>query len=99
MDNESIIDLAKRYSALVRQSLNPKYIFLYGSYAKDAASQDSDIDIAVIVEKLDGDYLEEQSKLFKLRRSVDLRIEPILLEDGVDRSGFLKEIKSSGQII
>lgn len=99
MDNESIIDLAKRYSALVRQNFNTKHILLYGSYAKGTASRDSDIDIAVVVEKLNGDYLEEQSKLFKLRRSIDLRIEPILLEDGLDKSGFLKEIMSTGQII
>ena len=42
MDNESVIDLAKRYSALVRLHLHTKHILLYGSHAKDVGSRDSD---------------------------------------------------------
>lgn len=99
MDKESVLDLAKRYSELVRQHLPVKQILLYGSYVKETAHLDSDIDIAVIVEKLKGDYLEEQSKLYKLRRNIDLRIEPILLENGKDSSGFLEDIIATGQII
>ena len=54
---------------------------LNGPYAKGTATSDSDIDIAVIVDKLDSDYLDEQAKLFKLRRSVDFRIEPVSFID------------------
>jgi len=36
---------------LVLQNIKPKEIILYGSYAKGTASEDSDIDIAVIVSK------------------------------------------------
>ena len=74
-------------------------VVLYGSYAKGTAKPDSDIDIAVIVDKLQGDYLDEQAKLYKLRRLVDLRIEPVLIEYGHDRSGFLKEIMDTGQVL
>lgn len=99
MDKESAFALAQRYSDLVREHLPVKQIFLYGSFAKRTADLDSDIDIAVIVEKIEGDYLEEQFKLYKLRRTIDLRIEPVLLEDGRDDSGFLQEIMATGQII
>jgi len=76
-----------------------RQIILYGSYAKGAAKLDSDIGIAVIVDKLQGDYLDEQAKLYKLRRLVDFRIEPVLIEYGHDRSGFLKEIMDTGQVL
>jgi len=96
MDKESVIELAKRFSEIVYRSMPVKQIILYGSYAKDYESTDSDIDIAVIVENLDEDFLEAQTKLFKLRRSIDLRIEPILIEQSDDKSGFLEEIIQSG---
>ena len=96
MDKESVIGLAKRFSEIVYRSMPVKQIILYGSYAKDEQSPDSDIDIAVIVENLDEDFLEAQTKLFKLRRSIDLRIEPILIEQSDNKSGFLDEIIQSG---
>ena len=103
MDKELNISLAKRYSELVSQQISAKYIVLYGSYAKGAATSDSDIDMAVIVETLDSDYLDEHAKLFRLRRSVDFRIEPVLSEYGIeygkDRSGFLREVMDTGHIL
>ncbi len=76
-----------------------RHIVLYGSYAKGTAGSDSDIDIAVIVDKVEGDYLDQQAKLYRLRRSVDLRIEPVLIEYGQDKSGFLKEIMDTGYVL
>ena len=96
MDKKSVIELAKRFSEQVYEFMPVQQIILYGSYAKDESKVDSDIDIAVIVEKLDGDYLNAQSKLFKLRRSIDLRIEPIIIEQSDDKSGFLEEILETG---
>ena len=43
------------------------------------------IDIAVIVDKLNSDHFDEHVKLLKLRRSVDFRIEPVLIEYGEDK--------------
>jgi len=40
-----------------------------------------------------------ESKLFRLRRNIDARIEPILLEEKNDKSGFLEEILKTGEII
>jgi predicted nucleotidyltransferase len=99
MDKESVVRLAQRYSDLVRRYLPVKQVLLYGSYAKGTALPDSDIDIAVIVDRVDGDYLEEQSRLFRLRRTIDLRIEPVLLESGLDQSGFLHEVLTTGHVV
>lgn len=99
MDKEAAIGLARRYSALVNQHMLTRHIILYGSSAKGTATPDSDIDIAVIVDRIDGDYLEQQTKLYKLRRAIDFRIEPILIQYGKDNSGFLREIIETGYVI
>ena len=48
---------------------------------------------------MEGDFLEMEAMLYKLRRNVDDRIEPVLLEENSDESGFLKEILKHGQVI
>lgn len=99
MDKDAIIALAKEYSMLVVERFPVEQIVLYGSFAKGTAGQHSDIDLAVVVERIDGDYLEKQAELYKLRRKIDLRIEPILFVGERDDSGFLQEIRTTGEII
>lgn len=71
-------------------------VYLFGSFANDTNEEDSDIDVAVVVKNLSGDYFEVTPLLWKLRRQVDDRIEPILIEKNNDKSGFLDEIKKNG---
>ena len=47
----------------------------------------------------DEDFLTCEARLFRLRREIDVRIEPVLLEESNDRSGFLEEILKTGEII
>ena len=99
MDKEKVIECVKQYSDLVRQNFRVKKIILYGSYVKGSAKKDSDIDVAVVLSSIDEDLLMSESKLFRLRRNIDARIEPILLEEKNDKSGFLEEILKTGEII
>lgn len=99
MGYEEIIERAKRYSELVTKSLHPKMIVLYGSYAKGLAREDSDIDIAVIFDTIGDDFLEKSQYLYKLRREIDIRIEPVLLTQKNDISGFCEEVLKTGKII
>jgi len=96
MDKSTVIKIAKDYVNLVLQNMKPKEIILYGSYAKGTAREDSDIDIAVIVSKIINDYLDEAAMLYMLRVEIDSRIEPILLKDEDDRSGFLEDVRRTG---
>ena len=89
MDKRAIIKIAKEYAKLVIQNIKPVEIILYGSYAKGTAREDSDIDIAVIVTKLVDDFLDSATTLYRLREKIDDRIEPILLEEASEKSGFL----------
>ena len=96
MDKNKAIEIAGRYAERVQGLFSTQSIVLYGSYAKGTARDDSDIDIAVIVDDLKTDYLDETARLYKLRREFDDRIEPLLLESGDDRSGFLQEVLRTG---
>ena len=72
---------------------------LFGSYAKDNAHEDSDIDVAVIFNGYTGDWLKTSSSLWRLRRGISLDIEPHLLDTASDKSGFVQHVFKTGQII
>ena len=61
--------------------------------------EESDIDVAVVMDSLQEDFLTTGAMLFTLSRNIDLRIEPVLLEAGEDISGFLDEITKTGEIV
>jgi predicted nucleotidyltransferase len=101
MDQRKIINIANLYSEKVRDSFNILIyqIILFGSYAKNNAREDSDIDIAIVVEKFDDDYLSIITRLNKLTRNIDDRIEPLLFLKNNDKSGFLGQIQTEGKIL
>ncbi len=96
MAENEVIEIAKAYADQVRKMMKTKAIILYGSHAKGTATKDSDIDIAVIVDSIDADYLSVVSKLWGLTRTVNDEIEPVLMIDGDDQSGFLHTVQSTG---
>jgi predicted nucleotidyltransferase len=76
--------------------ISPEKIYLFGSFAKNTNQADSDIDVAIIVKSLKDDYFTTNPLLWKLRREIDDRIEPVLFEQDFDDSGFLAEIENNG---
>lgn len=97
--DKKIVAIAKRYAEKVKAVVPPLMVILYGSHVKGNAVTESDIDIAVVLDKIPADYLETSSNLCGLIRDVDTRIEPVLLIKGHDRSGFLESILKQGKII
>ena len=51
-------------------------MYLFGSYAKGKARKWSDIDVAVISNRLRKNYEKNRSLLYRLRLDVDTRLEP-----------------------
>lgn len=98
MDTE-ITEIAGLYAQKVRDLMPVSMVMLYGSHARGTAKEYSDIDIAVVVDKLHGDYLKTSAELFGLVRTVNKRIEPVLLCREHDRSGFLENVLKHGKII
>ncbi len=101
MDKEQVIKLVEAYAKVVTQNMVVNKIILYGSYARGNYGKDSDIDVAVVVPRksISKNIIEDMAKLFRLRRNISTDIEPVLLIDEKDNSGFLDDVLSYGQII
>ena len=99
LNREDIIKKAQKYADLIRQYVDAEKIVLYGSFAKGNGDDNSDIDIAIIVNSIDDDYLSVSALLNRLTRNVDFRIEPVLLDANDDRSGFLSSVLLTGIIL
>lgn len=81
MDKEQAITLAKRYKEAISEKLPIKALYLYGSFSKGTYHKDSDIDIAVVVDKLNDDYFADTPILWRVKRKVCNLIEPVLLTE------------------
>jgi predicted nucleotidyltransferase len=99
VDKRKVDEKVRRFAQAVAERYRPSRVILFGSYAKGSPRADSDIDVAVIFERIDGDFLALESQLYMLRNVIDVNIEPVLLEEGDDRSGFLEEVVRTGELI
>lgn len=98
MDKGQAIILAKEYKKLVSAKMPLVAVYLYGSYCKGNHTEDSDIDIAVIVNELKDDYFADTPLLWKLRRKVSNLIEPVLLKVDSD-DPLYHDVVSTGILI
>lgn len=99
MNNTEALNKIKQYKILIKQHFDLDSMYLFGSYAKGTNKPNSKIDIAIVVNNLEDDIDSSASLLWKLRRLIDDRIEPVLIEKNSDKSGFLDEIKKHGIVI
>ena len=98
MDKAKAIQIAKSYKAAVESRLPLKALYLYGSYSKGNATEDSDIDIAVVVDRLCDNYFEDTPLLWKLRRKVSNLIEPVLLTEDPHNPLYVDILKTGIRI-
>ncbi len=98
MDKMQAINIAQKYKELVAEKLPVKAIYLYSSYSKGNYREDSDIDIAVVVDQLSDNYFEDTPLLWKLRRKLSNLIEPILLVEDMNNPLY-RDITQTGILI
>ena len=96
MDKKEVIKKVKQYKLLIRNQFDLDSVYLFGSYSNGTNRDDSDIDVAVVVKNIKGDYFDTTPLLWKIRREVDERIEPVLIDKDNDKSGFLEDIIKHG---
>jgi uncharacterized protein len=85
--------LLKSLSDTIVQTADPDYVYLFGSYARGDARQDSDLDILVIVDRQFGPNQTRLSEINRIRsRLVQFRIAKDVL---VYNSDELREWKDS----
>ena len=99
LDKATVRKIAVKYAEEVKKVLNPNAVILFGSYVNGNPHQWSDIDIAVIVNDFQGNWLETASMLCGLSWDISLDIEPHLLDKTCDKSGFVDHVIKTGEII
>ena len=73
--------------------------YIFGSYAKNTQSLESDIDVALVIEDLsDNDRFDMQVRLMMLASTIDNRIEPhpISSQNMNSNNPFAAEIRQTG---
>ena len=99
LDKATVKNIATTYSNRVAEVYKPKQIILFGSYINGNPHEYSDIDIAVVFDGYNGDKLETLTHLVKLQKGLSINIEPHLLDEKNDKSGFLEHVKETGELI
>ena len=96
MDKNEAISKVRAYRNLLKKHFQLEGVYLFSSYANGTFRKDSDIDVAVVVKRLEGDYFSDTPLLWKLRREIDDRIEPIFIQSDFDAADFLGEVRRYG---
>jgi len=73
MDKNTALAAVISFSDAIRAAYQPVKVVLYGSYARGDQQDSSDIDVAVIVDEIEGDFLDAEAGLYRIRRSIDDR--------------------------
>lgn len=97
MDKGEALKIAKTFIEFISLKYNIQQAFLFGSFAKGTSREDSDIDIAIVINsKLD--IIDTQIDLMKMRRKINLSIEPhpFMLEDFNTSNPVVNEIFKFG---
>lgn len=94
MDKEQAIELARKYKTAIAERLPLKALYLYGSFSKGTYHANSDIDIAVVVDRLSDDYFEDTPLLWRIRRKVSNLIEPVLLTEDMGNPLYADIVKT-----
>ncbi|MDR1417527.1 MAG: nucleotidyltransferase domain-containing protein, partial [Prevotellaceae bacterium] len=86
---EDIINKVRAYRDLALKNfpLEVEEVYLFGSYAKGTPHKDSDIDVAFVVSRFEGDFFQIIPPMWKLKCKVDVRIEPHVVARNADYAG------------
>ncbi len=98
MDKKFAIKITNNYLAkLMENRIHVYSAYLFGSFAKGKVHKDSDIDLALILDKALNNF-ETEVKLMNLRKGEETLIEPHVFDtdDFVSDNPLIKEIKNTG---
>lgn len=103
MDNDATVD---KITSIIRNTVNPEKIILFGSRASESFSEDSDYDICIIVKNLKNDrevMRRVNRDIYKssISKPVDLiAVDSERYARNKDKVGFIyKSIEETGKII
>jgi predicted nucleotidyltransferase len=61
---QPVIETVKHYAEIVRSRFPVKRVILFGSFARGTQHPDSDIDVAIVMDKPPADILSTETELF-----------------------------------
>lgn len=84
--------------ALKANAVQPRAVYLFGSYVRGKPTWESDIDLAVVSKRFTGHPINDFVRLMLLRRGIDSRIEPhpFRPEDFVPENPEAAEVMRTG---
>ena len=98
MDKERAFEVVRKYIAYLRRSkFSVQKAYIFGSYANGRFHDDSDIDLAIVINGVPNSFTM-QVRLMKLSRKFDSRIEPHPFDtaDFNSSNPFANEILAKG---
>ena len=92
-----VLKSVEKYIKEISKHYNIKGVYLFGSYAKGTNNEDSDIDVAIIINS-DNNVFDLMVELMMLTQNIYLRIEPhpIKVKDFEEGNPFVQEIIDTG---
>ena len=93
----NILDIVKEYIQEISKYYKVQEVYLFGSYAKGTNNEDSDIDVAIIINSNENTF-DLLVELVMYTENIDLRIEPhpIKGKDFEEGNPFVQEILETG---
>ena len=100
LPKEFALELVRRYKEIIAPRFDSKMkVMMFGSYAKGCPNEWSDIDVAIIVPKVDREkWWDTAVSLGRAKRNISSYIEPIILESGED-SPIYREVMRTGVMV
>ena len=100
LPKEFALELVRRYKEVIAPRFDSKMkVMMFGSYAKGCPNEWSDIDVAIIVPKVDREkWWDTAVSLGRAKRNISSYIEPIILESGED-SPIYREVMRTGVMV
>ncbi|MGD8779200.1 MAG: nucleotidyltransferase domain-containing protein [Ignavibacteria bacterium] len=97
MDQKTVIEIVKKYITYLKANkYDVQKAYLFGSYAKGNSNENSDIDLALVLNDLSNSFLT-QVELMKISRKFDTRIEPHPFDESdFNINPFAKKILNEG---
>ena len=99
MDQNTAFEIVKKFIGHLKE--NNKYkvqkVYIFGSYANGKFDENSDIDLAIVLENLSNSFTT-RIQLMKISRKFDSRIEPHPIDesDFSESNPFAHEILTTG---
>ena len=93
---EQVLESVEKYKdKILKEEQEVENVYIYGSYVKGNYTEDSDIDLAIVINKNDSNLNEKVVKYMLYTWKIDTRIEPhVFIKEELENDMFWGSIKN-----